>query len=277
MDWSISKLIRIETGSVSIATNDLRVLLSHYNITDSNRVDSLLELARAARERSRWSVYKEISSPEYVAFLAYESTASVIRNFEPLVVPGLLQIEEYAHEVLAEIKGPDKRTVDRLVDLRMERQELLNRPDSPSLHFIMDEAVIRRAIGGPDTMRRQLRHIVETAQQPNITIRIVPFSHGMYPRLRVPYVLFEFSDPDDEDILFIENPQGDMIVREAEPGDPDDMNPVSFLEVFFQLEQIAKREDSLPMLESATAEFTRTSLPRDIVNLDDRARTSDDE
>jgi transcriptional regulator with XRE-family HTH domain len=255
MDWSLSKLLRIETGAVSITTNDLRALLNYYKITDPARVESLIEVARAAREKSPWNVYKDISSPEFVAFLAYESAASVIRNFEPLLVPGLLQTEEYAYEVLAEIKGPDKRRVDRLVDLRMERQELLNRSNSPSLHFVIDEAVIHRVVGGADTMRRQLRHIREQAERPNVTVRIAPFSYGVYPRLRESYIIFEFPAPEDEDILYIENPQGemigDMIIREAAPDEAADVNPVNYTEVFFELEQIARREDAIPMIDAS--------------------------
>lgn len=267
MDWSLSKLIRIETGAVSITTNDLKALLSHYGISDPRRVETLLDIARAARERSPWNVYKELASPEYIAFLAYESAASVIRNFEPLLVPGLLQIEEYAREVLAEIKGPDKRTVDRLVDLRMERQEILNRPDPPSLHFVLDEAVIHRVVGSPDVMRRQLRHIKEFGERTDVTVRVVPYRHGMYP-LRVPYVLFEFPDPGDEDILFIENPQGDMLIREASPGEEDAGTPVSYLEVFFQLEQIAKRQDTPILLDAALASLPHAPVTSTPVNED---------
>ncbi|MEN3361823.1 MAG: hypothetical protein V7637_5805 [Mycobacteriales bacterium] len=253
MDWSLSKLLRIETGAVSITTNDLKALLAHYHITDPPRVLTLLDLARAARERSPFSAYKELGSPEFIAHMAYESAASVIRSFQPLVVPGLLQTEEYAREVIAEVRGPDKKIIDRLVDLRMDRQELLERENPPSLHFMMDEAVINRAVGGPDAMRRQLRRIKEVGELPNVTVRILPFSAGLYPRLRVAYVLFEFPEPENEDVLSIENPQGDMVVREASPGEPGDVNPVSYLEIFFQLEQLAPKERADELIDTAVA------------------------
>lgn len=267
MDWSLSKLLRIETGSVSITTNDLRALLNHYGIVEGDRVEALIEIARAARERSPWNVYKDVTSPEYVSFLAYESAASVIRNFEPLLVPGLLQTEEYAREVLAELEGPDKRRVDKLVDLRMERQEVLNRPEPPSLHFVLDEAVIHRVVGGSDVMRRQLRHIKEFSLRPNVTVRVAPFAYGIYAGLRVAYVLFEFPDPEDEDILFIESAQGDMIIREASPEDADDdVNPVDYLEAFFQLEQIARRDQIIPSVEAAVAGLPTPPIPTPVVN-----------
>jgi transcriptional regulator with XRE-family HTH domain len=257
MDWSLSKLLRIETGAVSITTNDLKALLTHYRITDAARVQSLLDIARAARERSPWNAYKDLGPPEFISHLAYESAASVVRNFEPLLVPGLLQTEEYAREVLSEVRGPDKRTVDRLVDLRMERQEILDRENPPSLHVIMDEAVINRAVGGVEAMSRQLRRIKEVAARPNVTVRVLPFSAGLYPRPQIPYVLFEFAEPENEDILSIEIPLGDIVIREASPEEQEDASPVTYLEVFFQLEQIARREDAMVLIDRAIARMSK--------------------
>jgi transcriptional regulator with XRE-family HTH domain len=260
MDWSLSKLLRIETGAVSISTNDLKALLAHYHISDPPRVLNLLDIARASRERSPWNAYKDLGSPEFISHLAYESAASVVRSFEPLLVPGLVQTEEYAREVLREIRGPDKRLVDRLVDLRMERQVILDRDGAPSMHFIMDEAVINRAVGGPAAMRRQLRRIKEIAQFPNVTVRVVPFGAGLYPRLRVPYTLFEFSDPENEDILSIENPLGDIVIREASPpAEQEDASPVSYLEIFFQLEQLARREEAERLIDTAMERLSALS------------------
>jgi transcriptional regulator with XRE-family HTH domain len=253
MDWSLSKLIRIETGAVSIATNDLRALLNHYGMTDSARVNDLVQIARASRERSWWSSFKEVASPEYVAYLGYESSASIIRNFEPLLIPGLLQTEEYAREVISTFGGQDARSADALVDLRMERQELLSREAPPTLHFILDEAVVRRVVGGPAVMRRQLLKLLETGQHDNVTIRIIPFTVGMYPRLRVPYVLFEFPEANDEDVLYIENPQGEMLIRENSPEEEEAMTPIVYLGVFWQLEQIGRRGQATGIIEDALA------------------------
>jgi transcriptional regulator with XRE-family HTH domain len=260
MDWSLSKLIRIETGAVSIATNDLRALLALYEITDRSRIDALIEVARASRERSWWSMYKDLVSQEYLAFLGYESSASVIRNFEPLLVPGLLQTEEYAREVLSVLHGPDPTSkIDKLVELRMQRQELLERKEPPSLHFILDEAVIRRIVGNPDVARRQLNHLRELASRPKVTIRVVSFSQGIYPGLRVPYVLFEFPLPEDEDILYIENPQGEMIIREGAPDGLEGTPPVIHLDIFWQLEQISPKGDTLPAIDDALARLDTTT------------------
>jgi transcriptional regulator with XRE-family HTH domain len=250
MDWSQSKLIRIESGAVNISTNDLRALLGYYEV-DSARIGALVELARAAREVPRWNIYKDVASPEYTTFLGYESSASVIRNFEPLLVPGLLQTEEYARTVLSLIFSQEPQKVDPLVDLRIERQELLVREPAPSLHFTVDEAVIRRVAGGRDVMRRQLRQMLELSERENVTLRIVPFEKGLYRRQRLPYWLFEFPDPEDGDILYVENPRGEYFIRESSPEEEEGGSTVEYLEVFWELEQIARREETPILLQDA--------------------------
>jgi transcriptional regulator with XRE-family HTH domain len=259
MDWSQSKLIRIETGAVNISTNDLRALLGHYGVEQA-KIDSMVDLARAARETPRWSMYRNVAPPEYIAYLGYESSASIIRTFEPLIVPGLLQTEEYAREVLSTVEAGNPQNIDALVDLRVQRQEVITKPDAPSLHFIMDQAVISRLVGGPDLWRRQLKHMLEISELPNVTMRVVPFSAGMYPRLRVPYTHLEFPDPEDADILYVEYPSGDLIVREdiPNPEEPDQVEPVRHLAIFWQLEQLAKREDFVPTVEHAIARLEKT-------------------
>jgi transcriptional regulator with XRE-family HTH domain len=252
MDWSQSKLIRIESGAVNISTNDLRALLNHYQM-DSPRINELVEVARAGRELTRWSIYKDVATPEYIAFLGFEASAAIIRNYEPFLVPGLLQTEEYARTVISIIEADNPKKIDPLVDLRMERQELLVRQPAADLHFIMDEAVIRRATGGRDVMGRQLRHLWKLVEDhPNVTIRIVPFARGMYSHQQVAYWLFEFSNPEDEYILYVENPQqGEYIVRESSPEQADTHSPVRYLEVFYGLEQIVSRQDTLDLLRDA--------------------------
>lgn len=253
MDWSMSKLIRIETGDVRVSTNDLRALLAYYEVSPE-RVDQLVEVARAAREPVRWSRYRDVASPEYLAYLGYESSASIIRNFEPVLIPGLLQTEEYARTLLDVIERP--QVVDALVDLRIERQELLVRSPAPELHFIVDESVIRHVVGGPDVMRRQLQQLRELAAIPHVHLRIAPFRLGIYPRMRVPYVIFEFGSPEDEDVLYIENPSGELLIRENSPAD-DRNGPVAYLQAFWKLEQDAPEEDTFAILDSALAKLGR--------------------
>jgi transcriptional regulator with XRE-family HTH domain len=247
MDWSLSKLIRIETGDVRVSTNDLRAMLTYYTV-DPERISALVDLAKAAREQPRWARYKDVASAAYLAFLGYESSATIIRNFEPTLVPGLLQTEEYAREVLAAVEPAER--VDSLVDLRIERQEIIFRKEAPELNFIIDESVIRHLVGGPDVMRRQLVHLKELAAQPHIHLRVVTFDNGIYPRMRIPYVIFEFDAPEDEDVLYIENATNELVIKENSPLDTERDGPVEYLQSFWRLEQLAPSEDAISLLES---------------------------
>ena len=256
------------TRFVTITTNDLRALLSYYKITDQGVVDYLVETARKSRERSAWwAEFKDIATPELLVMCGYESSARVIRNFEPLLVPGLLQTEEYAASVYEKVRGSkDPRRLEGLVKLRLQRQEMLNADGqySPSLHFIMDEAAIHRVVGGPAVMRKQLRRLKELAERPNVTIRVVPFTHGMYRGLRVPYVVFEYDDPQDETILYLENPQGETVISEqnAPPSDEDEgvATPAIYLEMFWELEQAASMEDTQIILDRAISGLSAPSM-----------------
>jgi transcriptional regulator with XRE-family HTH domain len=206
MEWSLSKLIRIEGGGVSISVSDLRSLLALYQIADEAQIEELVVLARAARQRSWFTAFRDITSPQYVTFVGYESAASTIRQFEPTLIPGQLQTEEYARAVTLEYAAD---RVDKLVEVRIRRQELLEDPRR-LFFFILDEAAIRRQVGAPTNpgiMRRQLRKLVETARQSNITIEIVPFSAGVHPGMKGPFTVLEFPG-DDEDVLYLENARG---------------------------------------------------------------------
>lgn len=242
MDWSLSKLMRIETGAFNISTNDLRALLDLYRVNQA-RVRALVDLAQEARKVPRWNIYKDVTSPEHIAFLGYESSASIIRNFEPWFIPALLQTEEYAQEAIGAIEYENPMRVDALTDLRIERQEILAREPAPNFYFIMDEAAIRRTVGGREAMRRQLLHLLKIAEYPHVSIRVIPFSAGAYQRPGIPYTLFEFPDPEDEHVLYLENPLGSFIVGENFLSGRQKVSPINYLEIFWRLEQISRRED----------------------------------
>jgi len=211
MDWSLSKIIRIEAGSVGVSTNDMKALLKLYGISDPDRTEELLALAREARERS--TAFKG-APPRLMRFIEYEAAASAIRGFQPLLVPGLLQTEEYARAVLQQLMPEESRAeLDALVKVRMKRQEvLLGRSDLKQLLFILDEAALRRQVGGAAAMRRQVRHLAEMAKGPKVTLEVIPFSAGAHPGMQGPFVIFEF--PDADDVLFLETSGGDLIIRD---------------------------------------------------------------
>jgi transcriptional regulator with XRE-family HTH domain len=216
MDWSLSKVIRIEAGSVGISTNDLKALLRLYKILDEEQTTDLIALARAGRERSWQSAYRDVVPPRLLQLIEYEAAASITRNFQPLLVPGLLQTEEYARASLKQFAAPTTaQRIDAQVEVRMRRQELVDRDDPPLLFFILDEAVTRRMVESAAVMRRQVRRLIELAGRPHITVEIVPFSAGIHPGLQGPFVIYEFPDPADDDVLYLENPLGDVISRDS--------------------------------------------------------------
>lgn len=215
MDWSLSKLIRIEGGTVGISTNDLKALLRYYQIVDDARTEELVNLAKAARDRTWWSDYREKAPSGLLQLIGYESGASARRNFEPQLIPGLLQTEDYARAVihaLDEELSPER--VNSLVDLRMRRQELVHGAQPPQLYFVLDEAAIRHQTGGPEVMRGQLQHLMKTAERPNVTIEVIPFSAGIHQGMRGSFVVLEFPDPSDDDVAYVEDTSGGLVIRE---------------------------------------------------------------
>ena len=218
MDWSLSKIIRIETGSVGITANDLIGLLRLYRITEPEQTNSLLGLAAAARERSWWSAYRDIAPSSLLRLIDYESAASVIRQFELTFIPGILQTEEYARAVIQDYydEGSRSERLGGLVQLRVRREDLLNSENSPSFQFILDEAAVRRIVGRPSVMRRQLERLIQWADQPNITLRLIPFTAGLHPGVKGAFEIIEFTDHNADEIVFLESPRGDIITDDPE-------------------------------------------------------------
>jgi len=253
MDWSLSKIIRIEGASSSISANDLKALLSLYGITESERVDSLLTLAKAGRERSWWSAYRDVAPSLLLQLIEYESVASAIRQFETLFIPGILQTEEYARAVIQNYyddEGPGSDKLRALVELRVRREGLLNSEHSPSFNFMLDEAAVSRLVGGSSVMRSQLRRLIAVAEKPNVTVEIVPFSAGLHPGMRGPFEIIEFVDPLDKDIVFVETPRGDII-----SDDPKETK--SYRDAFDRLEKASLGpRDSLALLARIAEEMS---------------------
>jgi transcriptional regulator with XRE-family HTH domain len=214
MDWSLSKLIRIENGTNSISTNDLKILVQHYGITDEKRIAELVSLSKASRERSWWSSHPGIAKP-LAELIEYESAAHVSRHYEDLVFPGLLQTTDYMRASTRQL-APDLTAdrIDAVVEVRVKRQaELFKRAEAPRLYFVLDEAVIRRVVGGTDVMRGQLQQLIEASDMPNVTVEVVPFTAGLVPGLQTAFVIHEFLDDADDELLYLENPHGDLVIQ----------------------------------------------------------------
>lgn len=214
LDWSPSKVTRIENGAVSLSVTDLRALLGYYGVADPDLVERLVDLARRSRRaRSPFAAYADVFSPVALRFFDFEHSASWIGEVELLVVPGLLQTEEYARALMSVYElGEDK--ADRFVSSRGVRQQLLDRPDPPMLSFVIDESVLLRCIGGPAVMRAQLDRLLELAQRPHVDIRVLPLSLGEHVGLRGPFVLLKFAGTHDPDVVYIEQRRGDAIFQD---------------------------------------------------------------
>jgi hypothetical protein len=218
MDWSLSKVIRIESAYSGISANDLKALLRLYGVKDSGQVDSLLALARTARERSWWSAYRDVAPSSLLQLIEYESAASVVRQFETTFIPGILQTEDYARAVIQDYydERPGSDKLRALVELRIRREDLFDADNRPFFQFMLDEAVIRRLVGGSSVMRHQLRRLIEVADKPNVTVEVIPFSAGLHPGMNGPFEIIEFADPSDSDIVFLESPRGDIVSDDPE-------------------------------------------------------------
>ncbi|MEU3794753.1 helix-turn-helix domain-containing protein [Streptomyces fructofermentans] len=249
LEWSHSKIIRIEAGTVGISITDLRALLALYEVADAAQVDAMVSMARAAKERPWWDRYKNSAPQAFVLSIAYENAAAVIRNFEPDLVPGLLQTEEYAREVLRWTSPPDQ--LEERAELRLERQERLFRPDGPEMHFIVDEGVLARTVGRPGVMRRQLVQLRELADHPKITLRVIPFHLGLYRYFTTSYVIYEFAEADEDMALYLETQarHKDAIVREGRDSITED-SVAHYLENFYELEIKAPAPDAYALIEA---------------------------
>ena len=215
LEWSPSKLIRVEGGRSSITKVDLDALLTAYGITSESRRDQLQALNRGARERAWWDSYKEDVSPAYLNYVGLEAGTAFVRQFQLGFVPGLLQTEDYARAV-TRVGSVDPGKVDLLVELRMRRQsELARRSAAPRQYFVIDEAVIRRHIGikrDRMIMPTQLRYIADKAERDElVTVRVIPFGTGAHPGLFGPFTLLEFAGG-LPDVLYLDAGRGDFNV-----------------------------------------------------------------
>jgi transcriptional regulator with XRE-family HTH domain len=211
LEWSLSKLIRIEAGTVSLGVTDLRALLQLYGVTDAHLVAELEEAARGSKGPSWWAPYSDVVSPQYAQYLGYEGAADTVRMYNPILLPGLLQTEDYATAVIASgDPGPNARL---LVDLRTTRQErFFDGEEGPYVDVVLDEASVRRVIGGPAVFRRQLDHLKTMAEHPRVNLRVLPFSAGAHFSISATFILLGFKD--DDDLLYLESPQGGMTSRD---------------------------------------------------------------
>jgi len=200
---SHSKISRLETGRVSFKDRDIVDLLTLYGVTDESQREEIRGLASRANNPGWWHDYSDMLASWFEDYLGLEEAAVEICTYEAQFVPGLLQTEDYASAViLLEYSNP--KEISRRVSLRMARQAILSGPDPTSLWAVLDEAALRRPIGGVRAMRAQLEHLIEMAQQPNVTIQIMPFTSGGHAAAGGSFSVLHFAEIDLPDVVYLE-------------------------------------------------------------------------
>ena len=202
---SHSKMSRIELGRVSFKERDVADLLTLYGVTDSRERETLCALARRANEQGWWHNYSDILPQWFEFYVGLERAADQIRTYQVQFVPGLLQTEDYARAVvLLEHADDPPDEITQRVKLRMTRQRLLTEPDAPGLWAVVDDAALRRPIGGPEVMHGQLRHLIEVAALPNVALQVIPFGAGGHAAAGGPFSILRFPETDLPDVVYLE-------------------------------------------------------------------------
>ncbi len=199
LDLSASTISRLETAQATVRRGDIRELLDIYEVTGTQR-EELLQLAAESRRQPWWQEFRDLP---YAANADLEAQASLIRQYSALLVPGLLQTEGYAREVLRAVLGDDgPEDLERHLRLRMKRQTLLTEQKSPQYVVVLDEAVLRRVVGGRQIMHAQLERLIEASPLPNVTVRLLPFTAGAHAGMDGEFTIFSYQKPEGPDVVY---------------------------------------------------------------------------
>ena len=201
-EWTIRRMERAEGGLKPLT---LKSLLVAYGVTDVREIDAFLALARDASRPGWWHSYGDALPDWFKVAIGLEESASLIRAYQPQVVPGLLQTEAYARAItMASFPAESQEESERRVALRLARQDLFKRPMPPEYWVVLEETVLRRPIGGTKVMHEQIQHLIDAAAQSNITVQVLPFSAGWHPAMYGMFNIFRFPDDDMPDIVYSE-------------------------------------------------------------------------
>ncbi|MFK3982641.1 helix-turn-helix domain-containing protein [Micromonospora sp. NPDC050397] len=245
LECSQSKISRIETGHTTATVRDVRDMITIYGIVGAESED-LLQIAREARQKGWWASYSTVLTSAYVGF---EAAAGSIRAYEQQVVPGLLQTEDYAKAMIRSAR-PDitAEEVEQRVRVRLSRQSLLSQDDPIDVWVVLDETVVSRPVGGDEVMRGQLKRLVEAADQPNVTIQILPFDVGAHAGMDGTFTILDFPEPGDPPVVYAENATGGLFLEKVE-----ELQKYAF--IFDHIRAAAIRpEDSVALIASLAEE-----------------------
>jgi transcriptional regulator with XRE-family HTH domain len=204
-----STLSRIETGKAPTRTAYLSAMLDLYGVNDPGGRQILVDMARDGHRKGWWAAWEDVLPTGFDVYVGLEAEAASLRAYESVVVHGLLQTESYARTIMTAVRRRQTpEQIERLVAVRMQRQEVILRADPIELWLILDEAVIRRPMGSPEIMRSQLNHLADASLWPNVTLQVLPFCSGAHPAMNGPFTIIEFPERFDPDVVYTEGVAG---------------------------------------------------------------------
>lgn len=216
LECSASKISRLETGRVPARHRDVRDLLAVYRVADEVTRATLLDLVGQSHEQGWWQSYNDVLPDWLRTYIGLEGDASAIHSYESVLIPGVLQTEEYARALIrASDRGASPVEVERMVELRLERQKRLERDDRPEMSLVLDEAALRRPVGGNAVLRAQLERLVEASERPGLWVQMMPFEAGGYPAQGFPFTIFNFSHQLDTPVVYVEGLSGATYLEKA--------------------------------------------------------------
>ncbi|MFB7470961.1 helix-turn-helix domain-containing protein [Kitasatospora sp. NPDC056184] len=202
--FSATKISRIESGQTTLKESDVRALLELYGVTDEAELRQFISLTRRSTQRGWWHDYGDALPDWFQTYVGMESDAARIRAYEIELVPGLLQTADYARAIFRiSPSAPSADEIERRVKLRIQRQEIFHRADPPSVRTILNEAVLRRPIGGPHVMRDQVLHLIELAEKYDVAIQVLPFTAGTHASMSMAFHILSFADVPG-DVVYVE-------------------------------------------------------------------------
>jgi transcriptional regulator with XRE-family HTH domain len=207
------KISRLETGIVRVQPQDVSSLLDIYAVP-ADRRQALLTLLRESRKREWWHSYADIVPRASSELYSLEAASTGIQDYSHALVPGLLQTEQYARAIIGSFDAGESRSIDRRIELRMRRQELLTANDAPVCTFLIDEVALRRRVGGPQVRVGQIERLLDVGARSNVTIRIVP--NIAHPAAGASFIIFGFAPSEHRDLAFIETLTRNIFIDEPD-------------------------------------------------------------
>lgn len=249
---SRSKISRMENGRVGFKERDLRDLLTLYGVTDAQVTSAMLSLAGQAQTQEWWAQFGDILPGWFEPYLGLEASASRIRSFDLQFVHGLFQTEDYARAVSSlGRRGASRDELDRWVSVRMKRQELLTAAKPPRVWCVVDEAALRRPVGGVKVMQAQLRRLAEVAELPTVTLQVVPFQAGGHDAAGGSFTILRFTEPDVPDVVYIEQLTGAIYLEKPAATD-------HYLDIMNRLSAISlSPAQTIPFLDTISRQLQR--------------------